>query len=123
MAAAQALRVDGEQLALYESVKPANPRPTLRSRSRVEPPVCAGCHEREARYGFRPDDDPAAPRPRTLCFECFRVEVERRQEIAARMARGWNARQVTLPLAEKLDTLARRRRRAQIAARHALELT
>ena len=123
MAAAQALRVDGEQLALYESVKPANPKPVLRSRRRVEPPVCAGCREREARYGFRQDDDPAAPRPRTLCFECFRVEVERRQEAAAHMARGWNARQVTLPLAEKLDTLARRRRRAQIAARHALELT
>ena len=35
--------------------------------------LCAGCREREARYGFRPEDDedPALERPRTLCFACF----------------------------------------------------
>ena len=86
--------------------------------------LCAGCREREARYGFRPnDDDPALERPRTLCFACFRVELDRRQAVAARLARGWNGHQVTLPLEQTLERLTRRRRRAQIAARHALEAT
>jgi hypothetical protein len=87
--------------------------------------MCAGCCEREARYGFRPndDDDPTVERPRTLCFACFRVELDRRQAVAARLARGWNGHQVTLPLEQTLETLARRRRRAQMAARHALENT
>jgi hypothetical protein len=84
--------------------------------------LCAACREREARYGFRPDDDdPAVERPRTLCFACFRVELDRRQAVAARLARGWNAQQVTLPLEQTLETLTRRRRRAQIAARHLLD--
>jgi hypothetical protein len=86
-------------------------------------PLCAGCREKEARYGFREDDgDPTAERPRTLCFACFRVELGRRQAVAAQLARGWDARQVNLPLDETLNELTRRRRRAQIAARHALGL-
>jgi hypothetical protein len=87
--------------------------------------LCAGCREREARYGFRPndDDEPAVERPRTLCFGCFRVELDRRQAVAARLARGWNGHQVTLPLERTLEALDRRRRRAQIAARHVLEDT
>jgi hypothetical protein len=86
--------------------------------------LCAGCREREARYGFRPDNDaPEVERPRTLCFACFRVELDRRQAVAARLARGWDGHQVTLPLEQTLETLARRRRRAQIAARHLLEAT
>ena len=85
-------------------------------------PLCAACRAREARYGFREAGaDPLVDRPRTLCFDCFRAEVNRRQAIAARLARGWNARQVTLPLEQKLEALRRRRGRAQIAARHALE--
>jgi hypothetical protein len=85
------------------------------------PPLCAGCRAKEARYGFRRhDDDPTTARPRTLCFECFRVELAHRQDITARLARGWNASQVPLPLEDKLKELTRRRRRAQIAARHAL---
>jgi hypothetical protein len=85
------------------------------------PPLCAGCRAREARYGFHEDrDDPSIDRPSTLCFECFRIEINRRQAVAARLARGWNAEQVKLPLAETLRRLDRRRRRAQIAARHAL---
>ena len=40
------------------------------------------------------DDDPTLDRPRALCFECFRVEVTRRQLVRERMARGWNATQV-----------------------------
>jgi hypothetical protein len=85
--------------------------------------LCAGCREKEARYGFRDEeDDPTTERPRTLCFTCFRVELTRRQAVKARLARGWNARQVSLPLEETLKQLTHRRRQAQIAARHALGL-
>jgi hypothetical protein len=84
-------------------------------------PLCAGCRQHEARYGFRVEDaSPAEDRPRTLCFSCFRIELDYRQAVAARLARGWNAEQVRLPLEETLRELTRRRRRAQIAARHAL---
>ena len=86
--------------------------------------LCEWCRQREARYGFRPNDaEPGADRPRTLCFACFRAELDRRQAIAAQLARGWNATQVRLPLDETLQALTRRRRRAQIAARHALDLS
>jgi len=85
-------------------------------------PLCAGCREKEARYGFQDDEDPSVERPRTLCFACFRVELSRRQVVKARLARGWNGQQVSLPLEETLNELTRRRRRAQIAARHALGL-
>ena len=110
------------QLALHEGWTRV-----ARLRSRGLPPeadrkpLCAGCRAREARYGFRKPDDPLADRPRALCFECFRGELGRRQAVAARLARGWNARQVTLPLDETLEALSLRRRRAQIAARHELE--
>ena len=88
------------------------------------PRLCAACSAREARYGFRDehDDDPAVDRPRTLCFDCFRMEMDRRRVVAAQLARGWNATQTELPLADKLETFARRRGRAQIAARRALDL-
>jgi len=100
------------QLALYE----LRTRSVARRRQprAARPPLCAACQAREARYGFRPAaDDPLVERPRTLCFECFRVEMARRQESA-------RAVQVRLPLERTLDTLHRRRRRAQIAARRAL---
>ncbi len=96
------------------------PRPAA---DRHAPPLCAGCRAREARYGFqRQDDDPTTDRPRTLCFECFRVELTHRQAVAARLARGWNASQAALPLENTLTELRRRRGRAQIAARRALGL-
>ena len=88
-------------------------RPASRRQSPQRPVLCAGCRSREARYGFRPDDDPLAQRPRTLCFECFRMEIARRH------ARAQPA-PVPLPLGRTLDSLSRRRRRAQIAARRAL---
>lgn len=82
-----------------------------------KPVLCAVCAAREARYGFRDaGDDPQIGRPRTLCFECFRGEIARRQEAA-------QAVQVRLPLEDTLDALSRRRRRAQIAARHALAVS
>lgn len=118
----QALPVDsGQQLALHDGWMAAIRRQAAAAKpSRTL--LCAGCREKEARYGFQDDEDPSVERPRTLCFACFRVEVTRRQAVKARLARGWNAEQVSLPLEETLKDLTRRRRRAQIAARHALGL-
>jgi hypothetical protein len=86
--------------------------------------LCAACRAHEARYGFRDEqeEDPVVERPRTLCFDCFRMEMDRRRIVAAQLARGWNATQTELPLTARLETLARRRGRAQIAARRALDL-
>lgn len=112
-----------EQLAFFAEAAPAPSRPDVPAHpaARHVGPLCAGCRAKEARYGFRRrEDDPVLDRPRTLCFECFRVELAHRQEIASRLARGWNASQVSLPLEETLNELTRRRRRAQIKARKAL---
>jgi hypothetical protein len=49
------------------------------------------------------------------------MEVTWRQDVAARLARGWNAQQTQLPLEATLKALTKRRHRAQIAARHALD--
>ena len=113
----------GQQLALHDGWTAALRE---RSGSKTVPsgrgPLCAGCRDKEARYGFRneEDEDPTLERPRTLCFSCFRVELTRRQAVRDRLARGWNGQQVSLPLEETLKELTHRRRRAQIAARHAL---
>jgi hypothetical protein len=117
---AQALRqvLDGQQLALYGRGT-TRPR-TVPRRDTAHPKLCAGCRAREARYGFRDEAHPEADRPQTLCFDCFRMEIARRQAVAAQLARGWNAAQVRLPLDDTLKELSLRRRRAQIAARHAL---
>lgn len=121
---AQALpQVDqGQQLALHEGWTAALRRGSSAAVPSSRAPLCAGCREKEARYGFRneDDEDPTVERPRTLCFACFRVELMRRQAVKARLARAWNAQQVSLPLEETLKELTHRRRRAQIAARHAL---
>jgi len=118
---AQALRHDEGQLALNGAwVAKARAAPSEREPAR-QAPVCAGCRTREARYGFRDENaDPLVMRPRTLCFDCFRMEIDWRQKVAASLARGWNAKQVQLPLEKTLEQLTKRRRRAQIAARHAL---
>jgi hypothetical protein len=112
----------GQQLALYQDPSPALPAVPRREVGRKR--LCASCQAQEARYGFRDAEhgDPALDRPRTLCFECFRVEIARRQAVAARLARGWNASQVSLPLDEKLRQLDLARRRAQIRARRVLGL-
>lgn len=114
--AVQQVTSGNQQLALSEGWTRAR---TAR-RSTQEPPVCAGCRAREARYGFRSSDEDPLDRPRTLCFECFRIELLHRQAVASQLARGWNAEQASLPLEQTLESLSRRRRRAQIAARHAL---
>jgi hypothetical protein len=114
-----------EQLAFFAEAAnaPARRRVPVGPAAAPAAPLCAGCRAKEARYGFRQhEDDPTGARPRTLCFECFRVELAHRQSVAARLARGWNASQVSLPLDETLKELTHRRRRAQIAARKALGL-
>ena len=129
---AQALRQfnDGQRLALYgrgatrsralPGVGPGHAR--VGGAAAPGPKrLCAGCREREARYGFRDEAHPQAERPQALCFDCFHMEITRRQAVAAQLARGWNASQVRLPLEDTLKQLSLRRRRAQIAARHALE--
>ena len=76
---------------------------------------------RETRDGVRDQHaDPTAMRPRASCFHSFRMEIDRRRDVAAGPARGWNAEQVRRPLEATLNALARRRHRAQIAARRAL---
>ena len=117
---AQAHQDDG-QLALYgRQFARTRTGPSGGRRDR-RASLCSGCRTREARYGFRDENaDPTSIRPRTLCFDCFRMEVDWRQDVAAQLARGWNAQQVGLPLEATLSALTRRRRRAQIAARHAL---
>ena len=122
---AQALQQSSQEQQLGFFAESAN-APLRRSMppspaARKAAPLCAGCRAREARYGFRQhDDDPTTDRPRTLCFECFRMEIDRRQAAEEQMARGWNAVQAELPLEDKLKELARRRGRAQIAARKAI---
>ena len=119
-----AKQVAAQQMALYGETGPRSPVTRRPARSAVNtPPLCAGCRAREARYGFRPEgvEAGAFDRPRTLCFDCFRVELTRRQQVRERMARGWNGQQVGLPLEDTLRALDQRRRRAQIAARHALD--
>ena len=120
---------EGQQLALYKEPLRGAAFREKRMRSDhaspvVHTPMCAACQARVARYGFNDrQDDPTVGRPNTLCFDCFRMEIDRRQAVTAQLARGWNAKQAALPLAElRFDALSRRRRRAQIAARHALEL-
>jgi hypothetical protein len=93
------------------------PRSRALRRAAPKPVLCAACQAREARYGFRAAaDDPTVDRPRTLCFDCFRAEIARRQEAASTV-------QVRLPLEQTLEALSLRRRRAQIAARHALAVS
>jgi hypothetical protein len=104
----------GAQLGLYDR---AASRPRI-LRPRPVAALCAGCRANEARYGFR--DDQGEERPRTLCFECFRMELDFRHRVTAQLARGWNGEQARLPLAETLKELDTRRRRAQIAARRAV---
>jgi len=127
------------QLALddrwTDTSRPVKGRAATAGRAATEPVLCAACRAREARYGFRGDaDDPQADRPRTLCFECFRAEIARRQEAAQavqgrlplaphRAGPGEGVRDGDPALKQTLDSLSRRRRRAQIAARRALAVS
>ena len=107
------------QLELYDPPSSAFREPLhgFRRIARVVKPLCAACHAKPARYGFR--DAEGVPAASTLCFECFHMEITRRQEIAARLARMRRVRQGDLPL-DEVGQAHLRRRRAQIAARRAL---
>ena len=103
-------RAPAQQLDLYERDSPTRrPRHVSPRAARPVAPLCARCKAKEARYGFRDED--LLEGSRTLCFECFRLEIVRRQE---------RATQLQLPISETLNRIDRRRRRAQIAARRAL---
>jgi hypothetical protein len=126
MAQVQALRqADSEQQLALQGLRWPAGRPAVRPRDGRDrqAPLCAGCRAKEARYGFRAEGAEAdsTERPRTLCFDCFRIEIDRRRRAAEQLAKGWNAAQVGLPLEDTLNELSLRRRRAQIAARHALD--
>lgn len=129
MAQVQAFQhTDSEEQLALQGLRWPSRRPAVRAfvetRNR-HTRLCAGCRAKEARYGFRPEGNEAGgdDRPRALCFDCFRIEIDRRRRAAEQLARGWNAAQVGLPLEDTLHELSLRRRRAQIAARHALELS
>jgi hypothetical protein len=81
--------------------------------------LCRACRAKEARYGFRDPD--LVERPGTLCFECFRLELERRQRPGSPRTRRPSETGERRSLAQTLEELSRRRRRAQIAARRALD--
>ena len=127
MAQVQAVQqTDSEQQLALQGLRWPARRPAVRAfvdAPSRHTPLCAGCRAKEARYGFRAEgaEETGLDRPRTLCFDCFRIEIDRRRRAAEQLAKGWNAAQVGLPLEDTLNELSRRRRRAQIAARHALE--
>ena len=109
---------NAEQLALYEGslAAPAVRSPHARVADHTR--MCAACRAHEARYGFRDrEDDPLVGRPNTLCFDCFRMEIDRRQAAAAQLARGWNATQASCRWQE--SSPMRQPRRAARKSRHA----
>jgi hypothetical protein len=83
------MAVPERQLELYEGpvASPRERRRVVRRSSRSIVPVCVACRVKQARYGFR-DEEGNNP-PRTLCFECFRMEIERRlRGLAVRAGRS-----------------------------------
>lgn len=92
---------------------------------------CAACGSRPARFQYR--GIVKADRSHTLCFQCFRAAVNR-VRLALRMVEPQRPAAIAPgPRAPRLrgapqdeanaakyDELARRRRHAQIAARHAI---
>ncbi len=79
-------------------------------RPRPDRQLCTGCRQRPARFQYR--GRVRADRSHTLCFQCYRAAMDRAREDVRLVVR--------LTGDARYDELARRRRRAQIAARHAL---
>ena len=89
---------------------------------------CAVCHQRPARFQYR--GVVKADRFHTLCFRCYRSAMDsiRNVEPVARLTRTPSVKRQgparsapgAVDLPDKYAQLAIRRRRAQIAARHAL---
>ena len=110
------------QFRLYETGPDVMSREAAERQARTAG-LCEVCRMREARYGFRTGW--RAERRTTLCFPCFRSDLDRRQGALARRGEadgpGLDAAQPRLPLADTLEALRIRRRHAQLAARHALD--
>jgi hypothetical protein len=58
---------------------PLFPGVNARVRSHHRIVYCAVCRAKEARYGFRDENQPDPPS--TFCFECFCREIERRHAV------------------------------------------
>lgn len=65
-----------------------------RRRSKRNRVLCAACQERKARFRYR--QEVRADRDHTLCFECYRSEVNRTR--ARRLAEAATRAQLPLPL-------------------------
>ncbi len=91
--------------------------------------LCVACHQRPARFQYR--GVVKADRSHTLCFRCYRSVIDsiRNVEPVGRVdwIRAAGGRGAARPTAgppvecDKYAQIARRRRRALIAARHAVE--
>ena len=92
--------------------------------------LCAACHERPARFQYR--GLVKADRTHTLCFRCYRSVMDSIRNVepvgrvtwirsAGGRTTGRSTGGAVAEAADKYVQLERRRRRAQIAARHALE--
>ena len=97
-------------LALDDMFAPSQ----LADRPKAARHLCAACRARPARFQYH--GVVKADRLHTLCFQCYRAAMDR-----VRASRVREADAPADPLSDKYDQRARRRRRAQIAARHALE--
>jgi hypothetical protein len=89
--------------------------------------LCVACGSRPARFQYR--GVVKADRDHTLCFRCYRSAVDSIRNVEIPTGRIAWLPSTRLPAAveraleaDKYQELARRRHRAQIAARHALEL-
>ena len=71
-----------------------------RRRSKHQRVLCAACQERKARFRYR--KEVRADRDHTLCFECYRSEVNRTR--ARRLAEGATRAQLPLPLGSWRDS-------------------
>ena len=113
----------GQQLALDQILPARGGRAGRAHQLRNSRSPVRRLPRQEARYGFRddPDDDPRLERPRTLCFGCFRVELSRARPWPREWHEGGTARRSRCHWPRRSKTSNLRRRRAQIAARHALE--
>ncbi len=104
----------------------SGPSPAL-DRPRATTHLCVACNERPARFQYR--GVVKADQTHTLCFRCYRSMVDSIRNVEPvgqvtwlRSRPGYG--RVTGPVAvapDKYAHLARRRRQALIAARHALE--
>ncbi len=87
--------------------------------------LCAACQQRPAR--FRYHGVVKADRSHTLCFQCYRAAIDGLRNVEPVGRVSWIGRRVrgkasVLDPADRYGELAYRRRRAQIAARHALDV-